>query len=124
MDIERLQESVNHARDGLNRKIPDPKNLEFHILLAEISRNPLLINITRALFEIVRKYLVRSEPSFERKKHVLEEHEVILKLIKGKNYGKLHKFMEKHIKELNSLIPKGIVARSGSSRKPFQDKKR
>jgi len=123
-DIERLQESINHARDGLTRKIPDPKNLEFHILLAEISRNPLLINITRALFEILRKYLVRSELSFERKKHVLGEHEVILKLIKGKNYDKLHKFMEKHIKGLNSLIPKGIVARSGSSRKPFQDKKR
>jgi len=109
-DIERLQENINLARDGLTKKIPDPRNLEFHILLAEISRNPLLINITRALFEIVRKYLALSELSFERKKHVLEDHELILKLIKGKNYGKLQKFMEKHIKELNSLIPKGMIA--------------
>jgi DNA-binding FadR family transcriptional regulator len=114
-DIERLEESINQARDGLTRKIPDPKNLEFHILLSEISRNPLLINITRALFEIVRKHLARSELSFERKKLVLEEHEVILKLIKGKNYGKLQKLMEKHIRELNSLIPKGIVTRRGLS---------
>jgi len=114
-DIERLQENINLARDGLTKKIPDPRNLEFHILLAEISRNPLLINITRALFEIVRKYLALSELSFERKKHVLEDHELILKLIKEKNYGKLQKLMEKHIKELNSLIPKGIVARPGLS---------
>jgi DNA-binding GntR family transcriptional regulator len=70
-----------------------------------------LINITRALFEIVRKYLALSDLSFERKKHALEDHELILKLIKEKNYGKLQKFMEKHIKELNSVIPKGIVAR-------------
>lgn len=114
-DIERLQESINLARDGLARKIPDPKNLEFHIILAEISRNPLLINITRALFEIVRKYLARSELSFERKKHVLEDHEMILELIKGKDYGKLQNFMEKHIKELNRLIPKGVVTRLGAS---------
>jgi DNA-binding FadR family transcriptional regulator len=114
-DIERLEESVNFAREALNRKIPDPKNLEFHIILAEISRNPLLINITRALFEIVRKHLARSQLSFERKKHVLKEHEVILKLIKAKNHGKLQKFMEKHIKELNSFIPKGIVARQALS---------
>ncbi len=114
-DIERLQESINLARDGLARKIPDPKNLEFHIILAEISRNPLLINITRALFEIVRKYLARSELSFERKKNVLEDHEMILKLIKGKDYGKLQNFMEKHIKELNRLIPKGVVTRLGAS---------
>jgi GntR family transcriptional regulator, transcriptional repressor for pyruvate dehydrogenase complex len=109
-DIERLQESVNLAREGLTRRIPDPKNLEFHILLAEISRNPLLINITRALFEIVRKYLAQSELDFERKKHVLKDHEIILKLIKQKNHRKLSTFMEKHIKELNSLIPKGTVS--------------
>ncbi len=109
-DLERLQENINLARDGLTKKIPDPRNLEFHILLAEISRNPLLINITRALFEIVRKYLALSELSFERKKHVLEDHELILKLIKGKDYSKLQEFMEKHIKELNSLIPKGMIA--------------
>jgi DNA-binding GntR family transcriptional regulator len=59
----------------------------------------------------VRKYLALSDLSVERKKHALEDHELILKLIKEKNYGKLQKFMEKHIKELNSLIPKGIVAR-------------
>ena len=109
-DIERLQESIDLAREALSRRIPDPKNLEFHILLAEISRNPLLINITRALFEIVRKYLAQSELDFERKKHVLKDHEIILKLIKEKNYRKLNTFMEKHIKELNSLIPKGIVS--------------
>jgi DNA-binding GntR family transcriptional regulator len=94
----------------LRKRIPDPKNLEFHILLAEISRNPLLINITRALFEIVRKYLAQSELDFERKKHVLKDHEMILKLIKEKNYRKLNTFMERHIKELNSLIPEGTVS--------------
>src|SRR5512143_1279910 len=44
-DIKRLQDSINLAREALSRRIPDPKNLEFHILLAEISRNPLLVNI-------------------------------------------------------------------------------
>ncbi len=108
-DLQRLEESVNLAREGLTRKIPDPKNIEFHILLAEISRNPLLINITRALFEIVRKYLGRVDLDFERKKHVLKDHELILKLIKERNDTKLYRFMEKHIRELNTLIPKEIV---------------
>ncbi len=109
-DIKRLQDSINLAREALSRRIPDPKNLEFHILLAEISRNPLLVNITRALFEIVRKYLAQSELDFERKKHVLKDHEIILSLIKEKNYRKLNTFMERHIKELNSLVPDGTAS--------------
>lgn len=102
-DIEHLERSIAQAREALGKKIPEPKNLEFHVLLSEISGNPLLIMITRAIFDVTRKYLEQLKLSFERKKKVLDEHELILKNIKARKFDKVLEFMERHSKELHAL---------------------
>ena len=103
-DIEGLEKSVRQAKECLTNKVPEPKNIEFHILLAKITRNSLLIMINKALFDIFQKYLAGFELSFERKKRVLESHELILRFIKARNLKKALEITESHIREFYRLI--------------------
>ncbi len=101
-DIKLLEENIREAREYFENKIPEPKSLEFHFILAEASRNPLLIMIAKALFDILRKYLSRLGPSLQRKKAVLEAHESILKCIKKGDFKRAMKIMEKDVSKLLS----------------------
>ena len=53
-DIHRLEENISHAGECLAKKIPEPRSLGFHLILAETSRNPLLIMIAQALFDVLQ----------------------------------------------------------------------
>lgn len=104
-DILRLEENIAQARECLVNKIPEPRSLGFHIILAEASRNPLLIMIMKALFDILLKYVMQLGLSMERKKTVLEHHEFILKHIKEGNYKKAMEAMERDVTKLSSEDP-------------------
>jgi DNA-binding GntR family transcriptional regulator len=72
------------------------------LILAEASKNPLLIMITKALCDILQKHLSQLGLSIERKKRVLDLHELILKLIKEGNYQEAMVMLEKDVSRLSS----------------------
>jgi len=102
IDIKRLEENIAQARECIANNIPEPRNLAFHLILAEASKNPLLIMITKALCTILQKYLSQLGVSIERKKKVLEVHELILKLIKEGDYQEAVAMLEKDVSRLSS----------------------
>jgi GntR family transcriptional repressor for pyruvate dehydrogenase complex len=104
-DIRRLEENIAYAKECVVKKIPEPRSLGFHIIIAEATRNPLLIMITKALLDVRHKYLSQLGLSLERKKSVLEVHELILKHIKEKNFKQAMKVMEEDINRLLSKQP-------------------
>lgn len=104
-DIERLENNILFARECLVKKIPEPRSLEFHIILAEVSRNPLLIMLTKALFDVLQKYLSQLGLSLERKKKVLEMHEVVLRHIKAGNFREVMELMEADVMKLSAGRP-------------------
>ncbi len=110
-DIKRLEENIAFAKECLVKKIPEPRSLGFHIIIAEATGNPLLIMITKALRDVRHKYLSQLGLSLERKKSVLEVHELILKHIKEKNYKQAMKVMEE---DINRLLPKQPSGRKSS----------
>ena len=101
-DIKRLEENIAQARESIANNIPEPRNLAFHLILAEASNNPLLIMITKALCAILQKYLSQLGVSIERKKKVLEVHESILKLIKEGSFQEAIVMLEKDVSRLSS----------------------
>jgi len=117
-DIQRLENNILVARECVTKRIPEPRSLGFHIILAEASRNPLLIMITKALFDILQKYISQLGLSLERKKAVLEYHELILKHIKKGSFKKAMEVMEKDIRKLSS---RGLVDSGTSRRNPGQN---
>jgi GntR family transcriptional regulator, transcriptional repressor for pyruvate dehydrogenase complex len=106
-DILRLEENIAYAKECVINNIPEPRSLGFHIIIAEATGNPLLIMITKALLDVRHKYLSQLGLSLERKKSVLEVHELILKHIKEKNYKQAMKVMEEDITRLLPKQPSG-----------------
>jgi GntR family transcriptional repressor for pyruvate dehydrogenase complex len=103
-DLERLEENISSAREYITTGSASPKSLEFHIILSEATRNPLLIVITRALFNYLEKHLLQAGPSLERKKQVLAMHELIFAYIKNNDREKALAMLDKDINELNTLL--------------------
>lgn len=101
-DIERLENNILSARECLARKIPEPKSLEFHLIVAEASGNPLLVMIAKALFDVLQKYLSQLGLNLTRKKKVLEIHELILQHIKKGNIKEAMEIMEADITKLSA----------------------
>jgi GntR family transcriptional repressor for pyruvate dehydrogenase complex len=103
-DLERLEENVALAKEYVSTEGASPKSLEFHIILSEATRNPLLIVITRALFSYVEKHLLQVGPSVERKKQFLAMHELILAHIKNNDAEQAIAVLEKDINELSAVL--------------------
>lgn len=126
-DIERLENNIVRARECLVHNVPKPLSLEFHLILAEASRNPLLIMIAKALFDVLQKYLSQLGPSLKRKKRVLEIHESILHSIKAGNFQDAMAIMEEDITKLSVKQPpkRPVPSTKASPKKSFKhtDKK-
>ena len=108
-DVRRLEACLSAAREAIENKKPEPRNLEFYMVLAEASKNPLLIVITGVLIDIIRKYLSQLRTSFERKQQVLRVHEMVLANIKAKKYDEAISMVEKQFKEHAILLSKNGI---------------
>lgn len=114
-DMEALEQNLREAEEGLEKGIEEPKNLQFHILLAKACHNELLIKITEALLSVLARLLRGYEYSYERKKRVLEEHRQIFKLLKTKKYKALEKALMKHIEETVHHFEKAALKKGRSA---------
>lgn len=96
-DLEALEGNILEAQACLEKGIEEPKNLMFHVLLANASRNQLLIKIVKGLFGVLARVIATHEYSYERKKKVLQEHREIFHLLKAERYPELEVTLARHI---------------------------
>ncbi len=104
-DIARLEENIALARECLAKKSPEPINLGFHIILAEASGNPLLVMITKALLDVLQKYLSQLGLSLKRKERALEIHALMLDQIKKGHWKEAMAIMEADLTKLAAGQP-------------------
>jgi GntR family transcriptional repressor for pyruvate dehydrogenase complex len=113
--IRALEENIAHCRELENKKMDDPRNYdltEFHILLAEASKNKLLKYFLRSLVDLSTQYISRNAPWLPLSPTHLKEHEMIFasfkerKLLPSRNALRSHLIasarqidQEMHIKE-------------------------
>jgi DNA-binding FadR family transcriptional regulator len=96
-DLKALENNIVEANESLEKGIEEPKNLEFHILLAQASHNQMLIKISEGLLKVMARLLKAYPYSYERKKVVLEEHQALLDLLQAKKYKALERALADHI---------------------------
>ena len=108
-DMAALEQNLREAEESLRQGREEPKNLQFHILLAKACHNELLIKITEALLRVLARILRGYEYSYDRKKRVLEEHRHIFKLLKAKKYKAMEKALMKHIEETVHHFEKAVL---------------
>lgn len=103
-DIERLklvnQRLIDKYHEGEKiRQI----NASFHIMIAEISENPLLKLIIQSLFEILNCLLPDSTRTKKFTRQTYEKHEAIIEAIRKRDIGACERLMSQDIKHMKNL---------------------
>ncbi|MFH1123904.1 MAG: FadR/GntR family transcriptional regulator [Pseudomonadota bacterium] len=104
LDLEALEQNIEEAHESLENGIEEPKNLKFHMLLANASHNQLLIKVNEGLLMVLAKLLTSYHYSYERKKRILEEHRDLLALLKSRDYDSMERALAEHIKRTIGLF--------------------
>ena len=73
------------------------ENLNFHILLAELSRNPIFIMIINSMMAIISVFIKEMNPSRAHSKRILESHKDILEEMKTGNIEAAREKLKEHI---------------------------
>jgi len=108
-DVQKLEACTTEIENRLKSGMPTrEKNILFHQLIAEGSKNPAFIVLHNAILDSLRGFLSRFESPPEYSKKVLRGNREILRYIKAKNLEKASDAMRKHIrytgKRVKSLI--------------------
>jgi GntR family transcriptional regulator, transcriptional repressor for pyruvate dehydrogenase complex len=99
-----LQGSIDKARKALEEGSRDLKNADFHLILARLTDNKLLMAVAAGLLELEHKFVDATGYSYKRKKIILEEHQHILDLLRKKKVEEAGRYFEKHIKNSACLF--------------------
>ncbi len=87
------------------------KNIEFHILLAEISGNPVLVMIMQSITDLLLKLAYDFlNPEFERE--LFDVHDNILRVLTGRKKGNIQKLVEEDILFVKSNLKRKVGERS------------
>ena len=108
-DVQKLEACTTEIENRLKSGMPTrEKNILFHQLIAEGSKNPAFIVLHNAILDSLRGFLSRFDSPPEYSKKVLRGNREILRYIKAKNLEKASDAMRKHIrytgKRVKSLI--------------------
>jgi DNA-binding FadR family transcriptional regulator len=97
-DIRLLKKNIVEAKNKIKKNvIAFADNVEFHILLARCSKNPVFVVVVQAIMAIGANYIIKANYTLEECKKTVEEHEVILNAIIGKETEKATRLFEDHI---------------------------
>lgn len=103
-----MEDAKTHFDDPAYLK---QKNIEFHLLLAEISGNPVLVMIMQSITDILLKLAYDFlDPEFERE--LFDVHGNILQVLTGKKKGNIRKLVEEDIGFVKNSLKRSVGARS------------
>lgn len=103
-DIEALEVHLEESRKKIEKGGLEPVNLEFHMLLTKSCRNQLLLKINQALLNVLSRKAASYSTNAQRKLRVLEGHQKLLDLLKGKKFDEFKEQMDAHIKGASTFF--------------------
>ena len=96
--LEALEENIKKAEASLANSVKDSTNIQFHIILARVNNNRLMLNIIEAFSDLGWRFNEANEYDYERYKKIVQDHKVLIGLLKAKKRDKFLEMFEKHIK--------------------------
>ena len=98
--IAQLLRSIGAAEDALKDKAKKKRALDyfhFHSMLAEITKNPLVILMNRLIHRLLLQYFQDVEASVPMSKEILEDHKRIVELLGQGNFEEAGRLSTEHI---------------------------
>jgi DNA-binding FadR family transcriptional regulator len=113
-DIEKLEENIAGAHAIVKSNVSARvKNIEFHSLLAESTRNSVLTLTVKTLLDVLKEMsseIVDDSPqNAEIASHTVRHHKRILQALKEKDGEKVFELMRKHIRKIQGSLKKAEI---------------
>ncbi|MDI6762897.1 MAG: FadR/GntR family transcriptional regulator [Thermodesulfobacteriota bacterium] len=110
-DLQRLKGNIEEAlaiiKSNVSARV---KNIEFHSLLAESTRNAVLALTMKTVLDVLKDMssgIVDNSPkNIEIASHTVRHHRKILKALKEKDAQKVYELMRKHIHQIQGSLKK------------------
>jgi GntR family transcriptional repressor for pyruvate dehydrogenase complex len=115
-DIARLKENVAEARRRLGDNVSAiATNMEFHTLLAEVSKNGMFLVVQKAINAVTCELISRLKPDAETFEEAITCHEAIIDAIADSDFSRAIALLERHLLEVgNSLLALGDLKKQAS----------
>lgn len=103
--IKMLEDCLQESFEVLEQNMPaHEKNIKFHLCLAELSGNRLLLMVYNSVMDLFKMVLHSAGASYEMSRIIAEEHKQILNLLKKDDLKELLNFMDEHIRGSNERL--------------------
>ncbi len=107
-DLKRVEKNLSEMRAMLNGKGESPglkdKVHEFHTLLADLTQNPLLGLLMRAVVNVINQYMEALGYRSIVSRHTITDHEQIFRCLTSRDSEKALAAMQKHIADDNRRL--------------------
>ena len=104
-DLEALEKNIGQAKQKIAQSTSAfDENLDFHILLAQASKNRIFVVVVRTIMSMLGALLRQLDPTPGISKVALDAHEEILAALRFKNKEKALLMLEKHLEEVNDRL--------------------
>jgi GntR family transcriptional regulator, transcriptional repressor for pyruvate dehydrogenase complex len=110
--IERARdEEIQKVQDYLNNLIIDDNSYQtadhnFHLMVAELSKNALLINFIDSYYGLIEEFGQRSNRNRERRLEVVEEHKTIINAIAKRDVEEARAAVGHHLRRIKQVYTK------------------
>jgi len=104
-DLDLLKKNIEDSEKTiLDGKRATKEHLDFHILIAQSTKNRLFEMIIESIMNVVFSYMQKVKPTKEDSIKVLNSHKEIYKAIQERNLARAKKELEKHFLDVNSEL--------------------
>lgn len=117
-DLEKIEYAILDFQQRIAQNLPpDPADLNFHVCVAEASKNPVLILIMRSLMELLFQNIGSYFLSLEGNKRIANQHMRVFEAIRRKEPEDAQALMLKHVKDMRALFRRYEIEKNRKSKK-------
>ncbi|WP_300465045.1 FCD domain-containing protein [Desulfobacula sp.] len=95
-----VEDAMDHVKKGIRAR---EDNIRFHICLAEISRNKLLLTVYSSVMDLFN-LLLKEKASLEMSEIIAQEHKEIIRLLRNGETRPLLDCLDKHIRKASERL--------------------
>jgi GntR family transcriptional repressor for pyruvate dehydrogenase complex len=104
-DIADLEDVILSFQKRINEgAAPDPADLQFHVYIAQASKNPVILVVMRSLMDLLFHSIAAYLLDHRRSDLILTQHREILDAIKARNSDKARHLMLEHVTAMRVLF--------------------
>jgi GntR family transcriptional repressor for pyruvate dehydrogenase complex len=106
-DLKKIETAINDFRKRARQKLPPaPGDLNFHVCVAEASKNPVILLVIQSLMDLLFEKIGSYSVSAGGSRQIIKHHQEILEAIKNKEEKKSQTLMLNHVEWMRNLFGK------------------